>query len=726
MKKWVKPVAVLSFVAAIAGAGHAKPLKPPVARRADVIETTFGLTVHDPYRWMEQKDSAEFKTWLTAQGDYGAAQLETSPALAVWQKRFASATGGVIADGGARRVNGLLFFSHIEKGLQAVTMVRYADGSERVLFDPNTAGADGQHVSVTRSSISPDGTIIALDVDHGGNEITDVEFYDTHTGSKLPDFIKGVWGEERVNWAPDSKSLLVTALAEDCATSADPTANSRVLYHIMGTPPAADQVLLKRGMNPNVVLEDSEFPKIYTPPQSDWAMLTMSGARSEERVCVIRKTDLLKPGAPYRCIAEYADSIQDAVLRGDTLYFMTMKATPNRSIIAVDLTNPAATLKDAQSVLDEKPDIVLTGLAAARDALYVQRMSKGLNDFVRVDWSTRAAKVLSMPYGGSAYSAAASQTEDGIIFGLDSWNKPAHGFTYDPTQGAMVDLKMAMVVPKTYPDVEVVDMDIRSRDGTPVPISILRPRGMKLNGRALVVLDGYAAYGVSTQPFFDPTTLEWVSAGHVYVYVSARGGGEKGEAWHLAGKGPLKYKGAEDMIAASDAMVAMHYADYGHIAMNGASAGGTLVGQAMTMAPDHFGAVIIHAGEVNPSRLAVEPNGPNQYGEFGDARTAEGFKALYDMDPYLHVKSGTVYPPLMLEIGLNDNRVTPWNSGKFGAAVLAASPANRVLFNIQSDTGHFGTSLNQYTAQAADHFTFFEMAMPLTKTSSKQGAKRHR
>ena len=707
-------LACLTFPASILA--KAAP-KPPVARTVDVTETTFGQTVHDPYRWMEGQNNTEFATWLKAQGAYGRSRLDATPALAAWRKRLASAVGGVTAFGGAHRVGDLLFYSKVDNGLQAVLIVRYADGKERVLFDPNALAKGGVHASVTRSSVSPDGKIIALSVDRGGSEITNVEFYDVMTGAKLPDEIDKVWGEERVIWTPDSKALTIEAMSDTTAAGADPLDDQRVLYHVMGTTQADDKLVLRAGSNPSLPLSPHEFTKVNVNADSDWALVTIGGARPEQRVCVIAKTDILKPDASYRCIADYGDDVQDSVVKGNTLYLMALKSTPNGEVLAVDLSKPEAGLADAKTVVAELPDTVLTGLADARDGLYVQRMSKGQNDFQRVDYATGASQVLTMPYGGAAHSVGASPWQDGITFGIDTWNRPGNSFAFDAGKDVTTDLNLKWVVPKTYPGVEVVDTDIRSGDGTMVPVTILQPKGYKPDGRGLVVLEGYAAYGVSTQPFFDPTTLEWVSAGHIYVFVSARGGGEKGEAWHTAGKGPLKYKGAEDMIAASDAMVAMHYADRAHIAMAGASAGGTLLGDAMTMAPDRFGAVIIHAGEVNPSRLAVEPNGPNQYGEFGDATTPEGFKTLYDMDPYLHVRQGQHYPTLMLELGLNDNRVTPWNSGKFGARIIAAG-SNTVLFNLQSDTGHFGTSMNQYTAQQADHFAFFEMAMPVVRVGA--------
>ena len=146
------------------------------------------------------------------------------------------------------------------------------------------------------------------------------------------------------------------------------------------------------------------------------------------------------------------------------------------------------------------------------------------------------------------------------------------------------------------------------------------------------------------------------------MYAGIRGGGEKGDAWRLAGKGANKHKGIEDVVAAADMLVTQHYVTREHIALYSASAGGIIVGGAVDRFPGHFGAAIIHAGMLNPTRLAVDTNGANQYAEFGDPNTEQGLKQLSAMDAYVNIKDKVAYPAVLLDVGLNDNRVAPWNS----------------------------------------------------------------
>jgi prolyl oligopeptidase len=203
-----------------------------------------------------------------------------------------------------------------------------------------------------------------------------------------------------------------------------------------------------------------------------------------------------------------------------------------------------------------------------------------------------------------------------------------------------------------------------------------------------------------------------VKAGHVYAVAHVRGGGENGAAWWQAGKGPHKGKGVEDFIACARQLVAMKFTSRDRLAASGASAGGLLIGGAVTTAPQQFGAAVIHAGMVNPVRLLAGANGANQISELGDPRTPAGLKALQAMDPYQRVRTGTAYPAVLLSVGSNDSRVSPWESAKFGARLAAASSSGKpVWFRVSDSEGHFAGSLQDSAAELADTYTFLELQL---------------
>ena len=681
---------------------------PPVAQRGTTVDHLYGKDIPDPYRWMEGQDNAAYNDWLKAQGVAGRAWLDASPNLEHWRQVLNAASAGSITNRTQHRVAGRIFFQRLEQGKQGVLMERLSDGTEKVLFDPNVADASGGHASITNYTVSPDSRTIAINIDHGGNEITSIEFYDTDSGAKLPDQIDNVWGEFAADWTADGKAVAYTQMTTG---QADGMLNMRAKYHVMGGDAAGDKTLVAGGDNPALTVVPQEFPVVAVSQDSDWALAYATGARAEFRLCVLPKAKLLDTKPAWNCLVSYDDGIQGANIKGNALYLVSKKTTPNGELLKIDLSQPGASLATASVVVAESPEDVITSTNVARDGLYVKTMHNGVDHFERISYDTGAVKPIALPYDGASYLGDSDPFADGFMFTLQGWTQPRQLLAYDPASDSLTDLNLGANSPKDYgASVESVTAEVKSLDGTMVPITILKPKGFVPDGKTLSLLDAYGSYGTSTQPFFDPMTLEWVMAGHLYVFVDVRGGGEKGDAWRLAGKGPNKHKGVEDLIAAADFMAAQGYSRPGHIGIYGASAGGLVMGGAVTHYPSHFGAAIIHAGIVNPTRLAAAPNGANQFAEFGDPNTAEGFQALFDMDPYLAVKDGTSYPAVLLDVGLNDSRVAPWMSGKLGAALMHAGDKN-VHYRTDSDSGHFGTSLSQAAAEKADHYTFLEKAM---------------
>ncbi|MBW8881334.1 MAG: prolyl oligopeptidase family serine peptidase [Asticcacaulis sp.] len=498
------------------------------------------------------------------------------------------------------------------------------------------------------------------------------------------------------------------------APGVDGMLNMRALYHVMGTAADADTTLVTAGSNATFPLAAQEFPAVAFSPQSDWALAYAGGARAEFRVCLVRKAELGSADARFNCLVGYDDGVQGAIVHGDALYLLSKKTTPNGELLKIDLTAPNPSLADAKVVVAQSADDVITGINVARDGLYVRTMTAGIDHFTRLPHDGSAPVQLPLPFEGAAYLTDSDPAADGLVFTLQTWTKPRQLLAYDPAAKTISDLHLGANSPKDYDSaIDIVTTEIASTDGAMVPLTLLVPKGMKPDGKALTLLDAYGAYGTTTQPFFDPMTLEWVMKGHIYALVSIRGGGEKGDAWRLAGKGLNKHHGIEDLTAAADYVVAKGYSTTPHVAIYGASAGGIIMGGSVAHYPTHFGAAIIHAGMLNPSRLAAQGNGANQYSEFGDATTADGFDSLLKMDAYQAVTPGQAYPPVLIDVGLNDNRVAPWNSGKFGAAVAAAG--GQVIYRTDLDSGHFGTSLSQAAAEKADHYTFLEKVMGADK-----------
>ncbi|HEX9107034.1 MAG TPA: prolyl oligopeptidase family serine peptidase, partial [Longimicrobiales bacterium] len=684
---------------------------PPSAPREDSVDNVFGKTIPDPYRWMEGQENPRFADWLTAQGAAGRSWLDASPALERWRTRLAAVSNATTSHYAQHRVAGRVFFMRLQQGQQGVLMERLPSGEERTLLDPNTLPASGGHASITTYAVSQDGRRVAVDVDHGGHEITSIEFYDTDSGAQLPDRIDHVWGEFNADWLPDGSGVIYTQMTP-AAPGADIQLNMRARFHRMGSDTAGDPIVAAAGTNPAFPMEPQEFPIVLASTASDWAMAFATGARTESRVCLVRKSELLQARPPFNCLVRYEDHVQVADLRGSTLYLLSAQDAPNGRLLALDLTDPHPVLARARVLVPERPQDVLVGFYLARDAIYLKYMHDGIDHIVALPYDGSAAQTVPLPYDGAAYLVDSDPRADGILFSLEGYTRPRALYAFDPATRAVTDLHLGATSPRDYASaVQVITTSARSADGTMVPLTLLVPRGMKPDGKALALLEAYGGYGIPLQPFFNPMFLEWVTSGHIFARAGVRGGGEKGEAWHLAGKGPNKHRGVEDAVGAADYLVRAGYSDAHHVALYGASAGGLVTGAAVARYPDHFGAAVIHSGILDPARLAHALNGANQYAEMGDPGTRDGFAALVDMDPYLALTQRGRYPALLLDVGLNDGRVAPWNSGKFGAQLSYLSRGGLVLFRTDSDAGHFGTSLSQEASEVADHFTFVEKAL---------------
>ena len=260
-----------------------------------------------------------------------------------------------------------------------------------------------------------------------------------------------------------------------------------------------------------------------------------------------------------------------------------------------------------------------------------------------------------------------------------------------------------------FDDTEVVREFATSKDGTRIPLNIIRRKGTKLDGNNPTLVGGYGGYGVNEKPYFAGIGARlWLDQGGVYVTTNIRGGAEYGEEWHKAGSLTHKQNVFDDFIACAQHMIDRKYTSPAHLAIIGGSNGGLLMGAAFTQRPELFRAVVSYVGIYDMMRVELDPNGEFNVTEFGTVKDPEQFKALYAYSPYHHVKDGTAYPAILFPTGENDHRVNPMQSRKMTARLQAASGSDRpILLRTSSSAGHgFGTALDEYVEEEADVFSF--------------------
>jgi prolyl oligopeptidase len=343
----------------------------------------------------------------------------------------------------------------------------------------------------------------------------------------------------------------------------------------------------------------------------------------------------------------------------------------------------------------------------AADALYVGDLLGGPSQIRRFDLGGKNEAVIPIP-NISAVSEMESLEDNSLLFRDVSYTEPAAWFKIAAGQTEPVKTALVNTSPVSFDDIEVTRESATSKDGTKVPLNIIRRKGTKLDGNNPTLLYGYGGYGLSMQPNFDFTRKVWFDRGGVYVVANIRGGGEFGEDWHKSGNLTKKQNVFDDFAAAAEYLTKEKWTRPEKLSILGGSNGGLLMGAMLTQHPGLFRAVVSAVGIYDMLRVELAPNGAFNVTEFGTVKDPDQFKALYAYSPYHHVMNGTKYPSILMMTGANDGRVAPYHSRKMIARLDAANKsANPILLRTTSSAGHgIGTALNERIKQLADEYSF--------------------
>ncbi len=683
---------------------------PPKAQAREVTDTYFGEKVVDPYRWMEDSKSAEVSAWMKAQSDYTRAYLDRLPMRQELLKRLSELSEAGVRVTGVQHLGGMYFYYRLAPGEndRRLYVREGLSGAERLLIDPEKFSSAGKRYSIDSFSPSFDGKYVCYTISLGGSENGEMRVVETATGKDMGERIdRARFGAGA--WLPDGKSFLYNRL-QKLADGAPPTElyqKSRVYWHVLGTDPEKDKVIFGYEVNPDIKMEPEPLPFAAVPVGSKYVFaIVNSGVSPNSELYFAPLSALSQTPIPWRRIASLDDEVASFDLHGDDLFLLTYKNTPRFKVTRVSLSSPDVS---KATTIFPASEAVVSFIGAAKDALYVQTLDGGTGKLWRVDYKGGAPQQVKLPYDGSAFIGWTDPESDGLLFGLNSWTKSPAFYAYDPKKGGAADTKLVPPIPVDMSGVEATTVRVKSYDGTLVPLVILHKRGLKRDGTNPTLLNGYGAYGIeNTSPFFYTQGLAWLERGGVLAFAGVRGGGEYGEEWHLAGKGKTKPNTWKDFIACAEYLVAEKYTSPEHLAGEGGSAGGILIGNSITERPDLFGAAIDQVGDNNILRSETTSNGVPNIPEFGSTKTEDGFRSLLAMDAYSKVKDGVKYPAVLLTTGINDPRVEPWMSAKMAARLQAASASGRpVLLRVDYDAGHgFGSTRRQRNEELADTYAF--------------------
>ena len=683
------------------------PIHYPDTRRENVVDDYFGAKVEDPYRWLEDLDSAETKAWVEAQNSLSLPFLAALPGREAIRARLKELWNYERYGVPRQTRSGTLFYTRND-GLQnhAVLYVQKpGDAEPRVLIDPNSWSEDAT-VAMAHWTVSPDERWLLYAQQTAGSDWVEYRLRDIETGEDLPDRIRGVnfnFDAARISWRGGAAGFFYSRFPDAASTgAAREIIHQKVCYHRIGTEQKDDVSIYERPDQPQWFA----WPKIT----GDGRFLLLALERTEEGENELYVKDLGDASDPHldaplrRLIAGFDARYEFVGSEGSVLYLKTSLDAPRFRIVSLDLggADPVA----PREVIPQSEDVIDLALHAGGELL-IGTLHDAASKLLRFSTSGKRLGEIALPGTGSVSAALGSPDDPVLYFGYSSFNQPATVYRHDLRSGQSTTFRAPRVrfEPKDYVTEQVF---YRSKDGTRVPMFVTYRKGLQKDGHAPALLYGYGGFANSLTPSFSVANLVWMESGGVYAQACLRGGNEYGEEWHMAGALERKQNVFDDFIAAAEHLVQAKFTSPQRLAIYGGSNGGLLIGAVANQRPDLFAVATQSVGVLDMLRYHKFGIGYAWAGDYGTSDSEAGFRTLRAYSPYHNVKPGARYPAMLVMTADHDDRVYPGHSFKYTAMVQSSAAAGPpVLIRVETRAGHGGgTPLAKTIEQTADRLAF--------------------
>ena len=689
----------------------AQPPLPDTPKKP-VTDEYHGVKVVDNYRWLDNADDPLVKRWTEAQNKHTRAVLDEFPQMAALRKRVKELLAAPSATHYDLQYRGGRLFamkSQPPKDQPFLITLKSADdpGSGRVIVDPNEINPKGT-TALDFYVPSRDARLVAVSLSEGGTEEGNAYLFEVETGKKLPDVIPRVYvtGSGSIAWNADGTGFYYTR---------NPRAGERpkeemsfyqqVYFHKLGTPTEQDTYQIGKG-----------FPKIAE------VMLELS-PEGRHLLATVQNGDggefahyLLGPSGKWIELTRYSDRVTTAAFGpDDALYLHSTLKAPRGKILRLPLATPAldkatVVVPESDAVIDAltyegggtfNTTFVLTG-----KRLYVLDIVGGPSQIRVFDLQGKELTKVPLESFSSVSEIVRVGSGDDIVFRANSFVEPPAWYHFDPATGNSTRTALFRTSPADFGDCLVEQKFARSKDGTKVPLHVLRLKSSKLDGNNPTLLYGYGGYGISMKPSFQSGLRVWLEQGGVYAVANIRGGGEYGEEWRKAAQLTKRPNAYADFAACARFLIDNKYTSPKKLAIRGGSNGGLLMGVQLTQHPELYRAVVSHVGLYDMLRSETFPNGAFNVAEYGTVKDSEQFKVLYGYSPYHNVKDGTAYPAVFL-LTESDTRVDALHARKMAARLQAATSSRLPVLLQVGGSGHgLDSALSDRVAEQADVYAF--------------------
>ena len=655
----------------------------PKAKVEAVVDDYHGHKISDPYRWLEDGNSPETQRFSEEQNAFTRRVLDALPGRDKLRARIEQLL--TIGRIDAPRSAGPWYFTERREGTQNQPVVYVREGlhgKDHPLIDVNALAPDGT-IALDWWYPSQDGKLVAYGTSPNGSEISTLRGIETTTGKLLPEQI-GRTRAASVAWLPDNSGFYYTRYPRPGDVPAGQEAyNRHVFFHHLGAAENSeglkDPLVFGEGIDPQ------DWPDVLISHSGRWLMVHVSSGWSKAELFL---KDLKAPKGEFLRLTSGKNFLYQGQLAGDDLYITTNEDAPRYRVFKVRCASPAR--KNWKEIIAQSGDTIDDNIRVAGGRIIVPYIHDASSALTIFDLEGRRIAGVAMPTLGSILSLSAEPQNKEAFFSFFSFAMPTtvYHLTLEGKTLQWMALK-SDIDPSKY---EVRQLWFKSKDSTRVPMFVVHKKGLALNGRNPAMLSGYGGFNIARTPFFDRNAmLLLLEHGGVYADVQLRGGSEFGEEWHRGGMLAHKQNTFDDFIAAAEYLIAQKYTDKDHLAIQGGSNGGLLMGAAFTQRPDLFRAVVCQVPLLDMLRYQRFQIAKLWIPEYGSSDDPAQFDWLYAYSPYHHVKAGTVYPSILFMTADSDTRVDPMHARKMAALMQAQAgngPDRPILLRLDSKAGH--------------------------------------
>ncbi|MCT3949244.1 prolyl oligopeptidase family serine peptidase [Elizabethkingia anophelis] len=683
-------------------------------QKTPVIDIYFGEKIIDEYRNLENVKDSSVINWMKGQSAYTKKVLQSIPERQYLidklnemdNKKMYSIDNIQITNNG----NYFYLKRTSTENVQKLYMRNGFDEKEQELFTPNNYKKNNKEYIINYIKPNYDGSKVVIALTEGGKEVGEIIILDTKEKKVLPYIITNCWPSNGgVSWLPDGSGFIyIHYPVIDHKSDLFLKDMISVVYKI-GDNPTKLHPILSKTIHPELDLKQEDFPIVnINTNNTNYLIGRIGGAANFSDVYYTNFSELYNKHINWKPLYKKEDKIVDYTIVQNNLYYISSKNTKNNILAYTSLQNPD--FINSKVLIKEIENEVIKTVNSTKDGLYITTTKNGVEAKLYFYNLKNEIKEINLPISaGSISITTLSNNSSDIWITCSGWNSLNKRYKYNIADNKFIPENLNPLIEfDEFKDIKILETTVKSYDGLEIPLSIIYNKELNPKDKLPLLAVGYGAYGISISPTYARVALLWVIKGGIAIYPHVRGGGEKGEDWHLGGYKKNKPNTWNDFISCLEYMHKKGYSIPEKTAIWGSSAGGMLIGRTITERPDIAKAAIAEVGLMNAIRLENSPNGANSTKEFGTVKNIEEFNALYEMDAYHHIKKGNKYPATLITGGYNDPRVPVWQPAKFAAKLQENNGSkNPILLKIDFDGGHgLDSSKKKAYEDVADIFAF--------------------